>query len=324
MKMIVKEREVPLTILKLEALLRRISAQHPKRPEIEKDLARRRAGLRGEESLDYYLKELDDQSYSIFHDIRLSLNDYYFQIDTLIISNFFALIIEVKNISGTLHLDHSFNQLIRTKADGTEEGFPDPFSQVDQQKRHLQKWLQQQKLPIIPIETLVVIANPSTIIKTTTNHTPQNQKLCHSVKLIEKINWYTNRYKNEVISQKSRRKLHKTLLKMHTSLNIDILRRFEVSRAEIINGINCPKCFYNPIQHIHGKWHCPKCQYSSKNAHIQALEEYGLLIQFSITNQQFRHFTHLSSRFVANRILTSMSLKQTGTNKGRVYYLNQP
>lgn len=322
--MIVKELEIPITIQKLEALLRRIPEQHHKRAEIEKDLARRRAGFRGEESLDYYLNELEDESYSIFHDIRLPLNNHHFQIDILLLSNHFALIIEVKNISGTLHFDHTFNQLIRTNAKGKEEGFLDPFSQVDQQSRQLQKWFQQQKLPIIPVETLIVIANPSTIIKASTGHFTQYQKLCHSVKLVQKIKWFENKYinNNEAISAKGRKKLDKTLLKTNTPLNIDILKRFNISHADIITGVACSACSYNPVQHIHGKWHCPQCKFISKTNHIQALQEYFLLIHPSITNQQFRNFTQITSRFIANRILTAMPLQQTGSYRGRVYHSN--
>lgn len=47
---------------------------------------------------------------------------YNFQMDSLNISRDFALIVEVKNISG--YFDRTFNQLIRI-ANDKEEGFPD-------------------------------------------------------------------------------------------------------------------------------------------------------------------------------------------------------
>ncbi|MFL0364403.1 hypothetical protein ACH0BF_15460 [Pseudobacillus sp. 179-B 2D1 NHS] len=54
--MIVKERKVPVKILKLEALLRRLPDHHIKRPLIEEELAISKAGFRREQSIDFYLE----------------------------------------------------------------------------------------------------------------------------------------------------------------------------------------------------------------------------------------------------------------------------
>lgn len=82
------------------------------------------AGYRGEQSLDYYLGFLTN--YFILHDLRLPDRDHHFQLDTLLISPYFILILEVKNISGTLIFDDHFKQLIRVTPE-KEEGFgPDP------------------------------------------------------------------------------------------------------------------------------------------------------------------------------------------------------
>ncbi len=68
--MIAKKRVVPLKIRQIEALLRRLPPHHPKIPLIEKDLIKRRAGYRGEKSVDYHLSFLPDE-YLIFHGLRL-------------------------------------------------------------------------------------------------------------------------------------------------------------------------------------------------------------------------------------------------------------
>ena len=148
--MIIKERGVPLSIRTLEALGRRISPNHPSFQLIKSDLTKRKAGLRGEQSLDYYLNEPALDHYSIFHDIRLSVHGHPFQIDTLMLTNQFVLILEVKNISGTLHFDQKFNQLIRTTSDGREEGFPDPFSQVSQLAKTTSRLASHRKIPPHP------------------------------------------------------------------------------------------------------------------------------------------------------------------------------
>ncbi|MDM5340322.1 nuclease-related domain-containing protein [Fictibacillus enclensis] len=159
-----KNRKLPVHIRKLEALLRRLPTEHVKRREIEEQLARRMAGYRGEQSLDYYLGFLTN--YFILHDLRLPDRDHHFQLDTLLISPYFILILEVKNISGTLIFDDHFKQLIRVTPE-KEEGFPDPILQVERHRDQLSGWLSGQKLEKVPIETLVVISYPNTVIKNT-------------------------------------------------------------------------------------------------------------------------------------------------------------
>lgn len=101
--MIIKERSTPIKITYLEALLRRLPYDHLKRSRIEEDLVKRRAGYRGEKALDQFLinHPLTDDLL-ILNDLRLSNGKQYFQIDSLLINNQFALILETKNIYGTL------------------------------------------------------------------------------------------------------------------------------------------------------------------------------------------------------------------------------
>ena len=137
--MILKERKIPLLILKTEALLRRLPAHHPKIPIINEELNKRLAGYKGEASLDFPLDFLDSKEYIILHDLRLPDSDRFFQIDTLILTKKFALILEVKNITGILHFDTVYNQLIRIK-NGKEQVFPCPLIQVNRQASQLRRW----------------------------------------------------------------------------------------------------------------------------------------------------------------------------------------
>ncbi|WP_052144744.1 nuclease-related domain-containing protein [Halalkalibacter okhensis] len=111
-----KERKIPLKILKLEALLRRLPAHHSIRNKIEEELKKRKAGYRGEQAIDYHLKTQPIDDGLILHDNRLKQGkDHFFQIDTLIVTTRFFMILEIKNITGTLYFDQEFQQLIRKK-----------------------------------------------------------------------------------------------------------------------------------------------------------------------------------------------------------------
>ncbi|MFC0188121.1 hypothetical protein ACFFJY_07460 [Fictibacillus aquaticus] len=59
--MIEKEKALPLKLMQLEALLRRLPFEFEGRQLIEVDLARWKNGYLGEKSLEYYLRFLDEK-----------------------------------------------------------------------------------------------------------------------------------------------------------------------------------------------------------------------------------------------------------------------
>jgi Nuclease-related domain len=182
--MISKERPFPIEIQKLQVLLLRISENHPKTNLIKENLSKSLAGYNGEKSIDYYLSLLPTKSFYILHDLRLLINGRYFQIDTLLLTNSFALILEVKNIAGSIEFDSIFNQIIQKK-NGLEIALPDPIIQTGRQESQFRLWLQEHHFPPIPIRTLIVISNPQTIIRS--NDKNVSQQVIH-VALLPKKN----------------------------------------------------------------------------------------------------------------------------------------
>ncbi|WP_407058295.1 nuclease-related domain-containing protein [Tigheibacillus jepli] len=72
------------------------------------------------------------------------------QIDNLIITPHAIYIIEVKNFNGTITFDTVLNQFIRD--DGRKEGgFHHPITQVELQASRLERWLEENNFPIVPI-----------------------------------------------------------------------------------------------------------------------------------------------------------------------------
>ncbi|WP_407681684.1 nuclease-related domain-containing protein [Pseudalkalibacillus salsuginis] len=80
---------------------------------IEDSLYKSKAGYKGEKMLEHYLGFLSDENYFIFHVLRLTSNDKYFQLDILLISVNMMVIIEVKNISGILLFEGFLVQLTK-------------------------------------------------------------------------------------------------------------------------------------------------------------------------------------------------------------------
>jgi len=320
--MIKKEWEVPIKLVKLEALDRRISSTHPKKAIINEELMKRRAGYNGEKSVDYHLSFLEDKKYHILHDLRLeNIRGQHFQIDTFLSTPKFITIIDVKNISGTILFDHHFHQLIQKNGD-IERAYQDPISQVKRHQLQLKEWLNHYKFPDIPILPRVVISNSSTIIKEIGN-SKDSQMITKAVHINFEISNFDKIYTKEKLTVKEWTKLSKLLIKKHTPEEYNVLENFNIHKNEILTGVHCPNCSTIPMERIYGKWLCPSCHYISRTAHMSALRDYALIIGTSITNQGIRQFLHLPSKNIVNNIAKSMNLPHTGVGKARIYHLQQ-
>ncbi|USK54559.1 NERD domain-containing protein [Cytobacillus solani] len=318
--MIIKERTIPIRIQKNEALLRRLPKDHIKRQEMEEDLRKRWAGYRGEQAVDYYLGKLPDKDFLIFHGIRLSNSEYLFQIDTLILTPYFALILEIKNYSGTLYFDPTFNQWIQTTQMG-EKGYPCPIEQANQQKQGLKKWLEARNISI-PIDFLVIISKPSTILKTAHVNTPILQKVLHVQFILDKIQ--KMKYKDPLLNTKELKRISRLMLKEHKPETLDILTFYKIHPTEIITGVICSNCMSIQMTKCYGSWICPECKQKDPHAHVRAVDDYFLLFNDSpLSNQKFRDFLHLTSPYIANRLLLSMNLPFTGSRKDRIYHSSE-
>jgi hypothetical protein len=318
--MLVKDRSKSLRIKKLEVFQRRLIQNHPKLLTISDELGGRLAGHHGEQSNDYFLKPFLSKGYSILHDLRLAAHDSFFQIDTLLISTRYILILEIKYITGTLHFDH-LNQVIRARDDGSEEAFQNPIYQVKRQRSHLTDWLSRNRVPNIPIHSLVVMSNPRTIIKSLPSHKDVLQYVTHSPYLQERIQVFDKMHSVEKLTKKEITKLLKLLVRQHTPDNPDLLKRYQIEEKDIIKGVYCTECFYMPVVRKNNTWVCPKCSKKDRKLHLPSLEDYALLFGASITNKEFCVFLQIHSRHVAKRILSNMDLPHTGGCKGRTYTL---
>jgi hypothetical protein len=295
--LIIKKQEKPIRIRQLEALLRRLRKNHPVYPKVANSLAKQTAGYQGQRALDFYLQYLPVENNFILHDLRLYDGIHYFQIDILIISVNFILIIEVKNIVGTLLFDPEFNQLIRFHQD-KEEAFPDPLIQVERQKKLLEKWLSTHThLKNIPIETLIVISNPSTIIKAMSRKNQIAQKVIHSPKLLNKIDDFIQLHPLEKLPIKEGKKLARFFVKKHEVLTADFLQTYEIHSSELLPGVLCLTCLI-PMDRSYRTWKCQKCKTENKEAHINALKDYALLVKPVITNREARELFNITSEYV--------------------------
>ncbi|WP_246938627.1 nuclease-related domain-containing protein [Bacillus pinisoli] len=318
--MIKKERSFPVKLYTLQALLRRLPKHHPKYQSLQDECLRRKAGLKGEQSIDYELSQLHTKEDYIFHDLRLPNREQFFQLDTLLVTKSFIVIIEVKNIAGTVYFDKKFNQLIRSY-NGVEEAFSDPLLQIKRQRLHLMELIRLHKFNI-PVESLIVFSNPHTLIKASPEYAPHElSNIIHRAELPFRMNLIKDKYQKEIITPKDMKKLSSVLLKYHTHEAISA-ESFGVRKEDVIRGVHCPPCNYIPMERKRKKWYCTACNDHSKTAHIDSLSDYSLLISNTISNKELRDFLQIPSRCTSLYLLQSMSLESTGATKDKRYLLN--
>lgn len=314
--MIKKERKIPIIILQYEALLRRIPADHPKRPYILEELAKSKAGYNGEKSVDYHLSMIDQKKYYIYHGLRLEIGHHVFQIDSLLVSKNLLILIETKNILGTLYFDEQFSQLVRT-LNGVETGFSDPRLQVDRQETLLQQFLKQNNITCPPQKSLIVISNPSSIIKASSS---KKTSIIHGANLPSLIKKLESSHPKEILSDKEWNKLSRVLLKTHTLSIRKILPKFNLNEKDLIRGVYCPNCQLLPMDRTFSSWSCQHCRFSSRSVYLHSLIDYALLISPEITNKQARDFLQLPSKSSAYNLLRAF--EHSGETKGRKYQLS--
>ena len=267
---------------------------------------KREHGYQGEQSLDYYYQFLNDD-FLLMHDLRLrGINQTFFQIDTLILCPQFIGIIEVKNLAGSIRFENSASQMLR-KLNDVVESLPNPLIQVRRQRLQLQHFFLNQNFPSIPIKTIVAFTNPTTIIET--DHNPLPNSVIRAEALPEKLeNFQTSSNKNSMTSDQLNKLAH-CLCQAHLPDQPSVLQTYKLNYVDIRKGVDCPFCNrpFMTRTEKNGSWYCAHCFRFSKKAHLQALEEFSVIMDKSLTNKEARELLLIESRHTAYRMLNEWS-----------------
>nr|WP_263324209.1 nuclease-related domain-containing protein [Neobacillus sp. Marseille-Q6967] len=312
--------ELPIRIEKLEVIVRRLRETHLKKHDIVNEYNNRLTGHLGEKAVVFYLDALPYSEFRIYHDIRLLLGGYYFQIDFLIICSKFILVLQVKNRGKDWHFEKTFKQATLNNK-GIQERTQNPVIEAKIQAKKLKNWLEEHNIVGIPIEYLFVNSNEN--VQIYCNDYEMNQYMCNSEFLLDKIEQIENKHRLVKLDETELKKLNRLLLTKHTPDNPDLIQYFNLSiKEDILTGVQCPNrsCNFLPLTYKSGTWHCPKCRTKSKTVFISGIQDYFLIISPSITNSQARNFLQVPSRKTMHHLLNTMELIHTGKLKGRVYF----
>ncbi|MEH7096164.1 nuclease-related domain-containing protein [Neobacillus vireti] len=307
----------PITLMQAEAAQRRLPRNHPLMDEVELKIKKLASGYRGEKTLNYFLGLLPEKSYHIFHGLRLPAQNSFFQIDALLLSPKLIILLESKNYSGTLTLEkHQLKQEINN----TQMIYDNPIAQVNRHKILLQYFFQKYQIPPIPIERVVVFTNSSARVKIADGYYEAEKYICKASNLLMKMKELEKYYSKEQVDQKVIGKIRRLLLSKHTPFRSDFLQTLGINKGDILPGFLCSFCLIVPMEYYRNKWICPSCQQISKESCKEAIKDYFLLVNTSITNSELREFLQLPTKRSAAYQLELLKFPSTGTKKGRIYH----
>lgn len=281
-------------------------------PRIRQEALNYYSGYKGELSLDYYLKFINDQSNLILHDLRLPYIKSYYQIDTLMMIQTFFLILEVKNHANFIRFDHKNGVMYQG-----DKKYEDPVGQAQAQVHQLKSSLHKLGIRDMPVKFLVVFTNPKAILSE-----EKDERVIYSHQLLQKFEELSNENQTSFIQMPQLNAIANQLITQNKPLQSDMFKQLGILPQNLKLGVICPSCQHLHMIRKHGHWFCPKCQIKSHTAHLRSLFEYQLLFNSQITNRQFRKLCNIESIKTASRLLMSSGLPHIGEHRHRIYHLN--
>lgn len=296
----------------IEALANRLRTDDLDTVAVKDEFYRLEAGLAGEKKLQQILSE-----YSFKHDVQIIYNfecknkkGSTHQMDALILTPSFILILEVKQISGTLFYKPAQHEFYRIQDDGIHENFPNPFDQAYRHQLFLENQFASWQLDI-PILYTVVIAN----YRAKLDNSLQNFPIFHISGIPSFLENLNKRYPMK------RGNLSFIRSKLD-ALYFRLPPRRTVESSRLRRGVLCINCKYLHVMHyVSGSWVCVSCHSKSKSALKETLHHYRVLIKPKITNREFREFVGIDSMHAASKILMRLGLEKVGMGRGTYYII---
>ncbi|MDQ0885041.1 hypothetical protein QFZ81_000129 [Paenibacillus sp. V4I9] len=204
---------------------------------IEKDIKLLKYGIDGENNVYFELKN-SFLPLLCLHDVRLEYEDYVAQLDFVVISNKFTCILETKKLSGNISIDSDGN-FVRTLKNKFGKDYKEGiYSPVTQNKRHVDilKHVLSKELKInnLPILSLVVMANPKTIIKKYKCPAEIEKTLIKYDQIKVTLEKYQNDKANQYdLAEKDMYDIASLLIKLNTPIDMDFEAKYQLSNDNV-------------------------------------------------------------------------------------------
>lgn len=304
----------------LSLLPRLIARIDEKNSEVKENLIsrlnRNSAGYHGEKRSDYFLeKACFNSPIKILADITLEIKPRNFiQIDTLILTRSFILILEIKNITGELRFLQNPPSLHRTLKNGEVDIMDCPVYQLEKNIDDLNDWFKMNGYPLKSSGALVLAYTTSqVVIPPATMPVFYAKQFPHFLRKRESDSPIMSREQLENIATK-------LLKENHPYVPIPLCTYFRIDTSMIKSGILCSGCHAKLIRNTRRIWACSNCGKLIKNPYADNLKDWFAFVSNSITTEECRKFLDLKNSDAAKYALKSLPLKKVGKSIATKYY----
>ncbi|MCH7322890.1 NERD domain-containing protein [Solibacillus sp. MA9] len=296
----------------IDAVNKRLNPDDLEVTTFQQKLYRLNAGLAGEEKLKRVISDYNLRSKGrIYYNFEcVNASGYTHQIDGLLVTAHFIVIFEVKQISGTLFYKPALHEFYRVSESNLQENFPNPFDQAYRHQLFIEYLLKTWQISI-PVYYMVVIAN----IRAKLDSSLMDYPIMH----ISGVPYYLEK----LYEQHPKPQANLSILQNHFALLYKQLPpRRTIEKHRLRKGVLCKQCQYlNVMYYKQGYFECSICQTKNKDAIIESLVHYRILISPRITNKEFREFFNIPCIHTASKMLRKLGLEKHGTNKGAFYII---
>lgn len=310
-----KERSDSLTLKGLIAAQSRLSFEHPTVSVLALKQSIIEAGIGGEQQVAEVLQRYTFPfKNSILHDLSLS-SETYFQIDHFLKTPHYGVVLETKNLAGSLDFRDSPPQLIQKREDGQIKYYESPVVQLERNMELMSAWLSQRKIDL-PLYGAIVLAYPKQHVEIP----PADTKILFPNLIPPFIKGLPQQGKG--LNTSTFNWLSSELLKCHqTYIPKPVCESYQIPIGDIQPGVRCASCGKLGMIKVPRTWHCQFCKVNNHLAHRGALVDWFLVVKRTITNRECRWFLGVDIH-TATRILQSLPLQTKGTFRNRIYFMD--
>ncbi|MEK3978707.1 nuclease-related domain-containing protein [Psychrobacillus sp. FSL K6-2836] len=316
--MIVKPFKTTLESEALNSIALRLPISHPMHKSMLKKAKNKAAGDIGEEVVMRELAKLKlPYSFHAYHNVSLYA-EKLIQMDILIVTPHYALILEVKNFKDTVEITTNPSQMVQTLANGVKNVSRSPESQVEDYIYQLTQFFKQFNINL-PVLGAVVFAFETLHIINSSNRTTillQNDLLSY-LRAIKTQKPHLN------VTQLERIK-NLILQKNKDYQPFPLSDYYSIDPKDLITGVICENCTYIGIKKVKLRWICPKCSTPSQTAHQHTIKEYFLIARKTLSNKECRQFLRLNNNHEATRIMKKANLTKIGKSSSTKYQMIFP
>lgn len=209
-----------------------------KKKLIDRDIALLKAGISGEKNVDYELKNSFIPMICL-HDIRVVEDDYVAQLDFVVITHKYIMILETKKLNGDIYINESgdFIRSIKNKYGKVikKEGIYSPIAQNDRHVRILREILKNNgEIKNMPVISGVVIANPKSIVNKTKASTKIKDEIFRHDQVTEVLNKKLKFYGDNEVFEDTMKSVAEFLVSNNKSIKFNYEAKYSLTDEDFI------------------------------------------------------------------------------------------